>query len=319
MTVSHRSGTFTPRPRSDGPPGIDWTHAASDCPACWRIWLAGDLPRGPLLSRRTHAALAAATLALSSTAPAVVLASEPHHHRGQTSLHDSNPLDPVVETPGDDSPSAPVGGDPEPPALDPDGPGDGDSPAPEPVTQVPETAPDEQDDPVDAEADPPPVADGDPAPDAPVTSPEGGSSPPPPTADQSGPSDTAPASGINPRRSQLERHTLYIARSARSHRSSRISSRARTTAATAPRTVIRVAASGVATAVPRAGRAQPGDRSHVVRPGESLWSIASDALGGRASSARIAAEVRRLWQLNGQHIGSGDPDLLAVGTRLMLR
>jgi hypothetical protein len=318
MTVSQRSGTFAPTPRSQGPPGIDWTHAAPDCPACWRTWLAGDVSIGPLVSSRTHAALAAATFALSSTAPAVVLASEPHHHRDQASLHDSNPLDPVVETPDDDSPSAPVGGDPEPPAPDPDGPGDGDSPAPEPVTQVPETAPGEQDDPVDAEADPPPAADGDPAPDAPATPPLGGSSPPPPTADQSGPSGTAPASDFVPE-SQRQRHTVYIARVARLHRSSRTSFPARTTAAAAPRTITRVVASGATTAVRRLGRAQPGDRSHFVRPGESLWSIASDVLGARASSARIAAEVRRLWQLNGEQIGTGDPDLLAVGTRLMLR
>jgi hypothetical protein len=318
MTVSHRSDSFTPRPRSDGPPGIDWTHAAPDCPACWRAWLAGDLPIGPLLSRRTHAGLAAATLALSLTAPAAALASEPYH-RSTAGPHDSDPLDPVVETPGDDSASAPVGGDPEPPAPDPDGPGDDASPAPEPVTQVPETAPDAPDAPVDAESDPPPTDDADPAPEAPVTPPEGGPSPPPPTADQSGPSDTAPASGMNRDPSQLERHTLYIARSARSHRSSKISAPARTSAAAPPRTVIRVVDSGVATAVPPAGRAQPGHRSHVVRPGESLWSIASEVLGGRASSALVAAEVRRLWQLNGRHIGSGDPDLLAVGTRLILR
>ena len=29
------------RPRSDGPPGIDWTEAVPDCPACWRARLAG--------------------------------------------------------------------------------------------------------------------------------------------------------------------------------------------------------------------------------------------------------------------------------------
>jgi hypothetical protein len=56
-----------------------------------------------------------------------------------------------------------------------------------------------------------------------------------------------------------------------------------------------------------------------VQPGESLWAIASDLLGGEASPARIAREVDRLWRLNSDRIGTGDPDLLMVGTRLNLR
>jgi len=61
------------------------------------------------------------------------------------------------------------------------------------------------------------------------------------------------------------------------------------------------------------------DRVHVVRPTESLWSIAADLLGDHASSARIAREVNRLWQLNSSRIATGDPDLLAIGTKLVLR
>src|SRR4051812_4575014 len=150
MTASDRSGSFAPRPRadgppgiaprprSDGPPGIDRTHSAPDCPACWRSGLTGgDLSAAPLVSRRTHAALAAATLALSSTAPAVVLASEPHHSRSHAASQDSNPLDPVLEAPGNDSPSAPVDADPEPAAPDPDVPDPQTTPAPPPVAQDP--------------------------------------------------------------------------------------------------------------------------------------------------------------------------------------
>jgi len=62
-----------------------------------------------------------------------------------------------------------------------------------------------------------------------------------------------------------------------------------------------------------------GDRSHVVLPGESLWSVASDLLGADASPAAIAREVHRLWELNKDRIGTGNPDLLMVGTRLVLR
>ena len=60
-------------------------------------------------------------------------------------------------------------------------------------------------------------------------------------------------------------------------------------------------------------------RIHVVKPGESLWSIATDLLGARASAARIALEVGRLWKLNKNQIGTGDPDVLPVGAELRLR
>jgi Tfp pilus assembly protein FimV len=69
-----------------------------------------------------------------------------------------------------------------------------------------------------------------------------------------------------------------------------------------------------------AGRpAQPGDEKHTVRPAESLWAIASDMLGRDASPARVAREVHRLWKLNHERIGTGDPDLLEIGTKLNLR
>ena len=57
----------------------------------------------------------------------------------------------------------------------------------------------------------------------------------------------------------------------------------------------------------------------MVASGESLWSIAGDLLGDGASVAAIAREVNRLWQLNSNRIGTGDPSLLMVGTRLALR
>jgi nucleoid-associated protein YgaU len=66
-------------------------------------------------------------------------------------------------------------------------------------------------------------------------------------------------------------------------------------------------------------RARPGDRAHSVLAGESLWSIATDVLGAGATPAQVAREVHRVWQLNRDRIGTGDPDLLPVGTRLALR
>lgn len=59
-------------------------------------------------------------------------------------------------------------------------------------------------------------------------------------------------------------------------------------------------------------------RVHIVRRGESLWSIADDQLGAGASLARIAQQVNRLWELNKQRIATGDPDMLMVGTKLEL-
>ena len=77
--------------------------------------------------------------------------------------------------------------------------------------------------------------------------------------------------------------------------------------------------SSVAVVVGDRDAAGRGDGTHVVRPGESLWSIARDVLGGTASTAQIAREVNRLWELNKDRIGTGDRNLLMIGTRLRLR
>jgi nucleoid-associated protein YgaU len=61
-----------------------------------------------------------------------------------------------------------------------------------------------------------------------------------------------------------------------------------------------------------------GGRSYTVRPGDSLWSIARRLLGPGASAGEIAREVNRLWELNRDRIGTGDRNLLHVGTVLEL-
>lgn len=58
---------------------------------------------------------------------------------------------------------------------------------------------------------------------------------------------------------------------------------------------------------------------HIVRPGESLWSIATAHLDGAPTPAQVAREVERLWRLNADGIGTGDPDLLLVGQKVRLR
>lgn len=60
-------------------------------------------------------------------------------------------------------------------------------------------------------------------------------------------------------------------------------------------------------------------QEHVVQPGESLWSIAAGLAGDDASPAKIARIVNRLWTLNADRIGTGNPDLVMAGTTLRIR
>src|SRR5680860_265210 len=64
--------------------------------------------------------------------------------------------------------------------------------------------------------------------------------------------------------------------------------------------------------------ARPGKRTHTVQLGESLWMIASDLLGPDATDAEIATQVGRIYERNGDRIGS-DPNVLIAGTVLRLR
>ena len=64
-------------------------------------------------------------------------------------------------------------------------------------------------------------------------------------------------------------------------------------------------------------RARPGARTHVVRPGESLWRIAEDLLPKTASAARIATATHLIYRLNHTAVGP-DPDLIHPGLTLHL-
>jgi hypothetical protein len=66
------------------------------------------------------------------------------------------------------------------------------------------------------------------------------------------------------------------------------------------------------------GRNLAGKRFYVVQPGDCLSYIAAALLPGGASAGDIEAEVKRLWQLNEDRIGTGDPNLILVGTKLQL-
>jgi hypothetical protein len=61
-----------------------------------------------------------------------------------------------------------------------------------------------------------------------------------------------------------------------------------------------------------------GKKSHLVAAGECLWTIAESYLPPGASNTEIATEVHRLWRLNAERIGTGDPDALPIGVKLRL-
>lgn len=66
-------------------------------------------------------------------------------------------------------------------------------------------------------------------------------------------------------------------------------------------------------------RSLAGKDSYVVRPGDCLWHIASALLPPGADTAAIESEIARLWRLNEDRIGTGDPNLIYAGTTLRLR
>ena len=59
-------------------------------------------------------------------------------------------------------------------------------------------------------------------------------------------------------------------------------------------------------------------RSIVVRPGDSLWTIAAHHLGAGAGNEAIEGEVTAIWNLNAGRIGTGDPNLIFPCQRLRL-
>jgi hypothetical protein len=58
--------------------------------------------------------------------------------------------------------------------------------------------------------------------------------------------------------------------------------------------------------------------SVMVKPGDSLWSIASRLVGPSATGEEIHAKLVAVWNMNAQRIKTGDPNLIFPGTRLML-
>lgn len=318
-----------------------------ECPVCRRDRLSGTPPQDAFVSRRTKALLAAGVVAVWSASPTAGLATEPDQEEAEAMVPDQvaatgSPSDPVFDPGGADDPVVEVPVTAAPAPTDPDDeagpveqepatdevlpivdPGDRDEVPDQPQEQEPEAA--------DPTPTPTPAATP-PAPDAPPSVPDAGASPPEvvssaPAADTPvvPPAPERHKSGLEPRRE--------LARDGKQDRQtpSHPVGAPAVPAIPAPQPQpVAYASAPPATAAPEVepaaaatvrheGRARRVERVHVVQRNESLWSIAKDLLGKDASAARIAREVNRLWELNSGRIGTGDPDLLLSGTRLVVR
>jgi nucleoid-associated protein YgaU len=299
------------------------------CPVCRWERLFGPLPSEPVVSRRAQAVLAGGVLAFSMSAPAVAIAYEPDRRGegvevpedpGAGELHDPG-FDPGGETalPFETAPVPPT-----PPAA-----GDQDDGAAAPLEVEPQDDPDvdlvpptEPDAPVaygpvaPEEATPVPPAvvvipDATPVPAQP--GPEA-LAPEPPTEQPSRP-DTVPRRPDRPNDKERSQPSESI--SVESGVGTSEEPVTPPVAVPEPDPVVVMQADVPHPERPE-GSLQRG-RSYAVQRGDSLWSIAKRLLGRDATPAQIAREVSRLWSLNEGRIGTGDPDLLMVGTHLSLR
>ena len=325
-----------------------------ECPVCRRERLAGRLAADAIVGRGAQAMFAAGVLVLSSAAPTAALATEPdQEHEGATApdqvAANALPSTPSVD-PGGNSADLPFAPAPPAAAQAPSEPADGNgpieqepatneeapmadpgdgtdtdtvsqeeaapmtSPVTTPATTAPApTQPTTEEVPGPATAAPgAPPAPTDPADSAPV--------PETPAATPTRPDrDTAAPSGAD--RGEAARKSVPTAQQTvpATPQTAAIVSPTVDSATTTVQVTQAQPAPSSSGAVSRDEAAHRGDRFHVVQRGESLWSIAKDLAGEDTSAARIAREVNRLWELNRDRIGTGDPDLLMAGTRLVLR
>jgi hypothetical protein len=304
------------------------------CPICRQTRLTGTIAAGGIVSPRTQALLAASLLAIPAIVPAAPAraAEQDQQQEGTAPVAESAPSDSAGDPdfdPGGEAtelPEVPA------PVAEIEAPADVDTDDAAPVEEPPATNPDEPVvDPGDGSGAPPveqPVApEATTSPDTSATAPAPTPPPPDPTSGAApAPAATpdAPAPATMPpaprapeadeRAQRSPRHT-----SARPARPAGDEHRAAPAigVTAAPPSPTRVVPAAVTTV--RGDRAKLGDRTHIVLAGESLWAIAGDLLGPEATPAEVAREVHRLWQLNRDRIGTGDPDLLMTGTKLVLR
>ena len=292
------------------------------CPICCESRLHGNLPEGPVVPTRVKTSLATA-LVTASTAfgPAAALAqndadqevegTELPHSGPEDDIDPGGPSPPPADEaipdptlPGgdekDDSDGPPLEVEPEVDSGRPQP--SGDSEPPDPATDVPF--------PAEVPAEEPPQAEGT---NPPAEPPEHPSRPTPNVAPQR---DRANENI----RGKAERHAQDSPKAPQDPTGDYlVPSDGSPQAPPAPAPSVAPAADEPGSAQIAADDLGPGEKAHVVQPGESLWSIAAELAGNDASPARIARIVNRLWALNADRIGTGDPDLVMAGTTLRLR
>jgi len=293
-----------------------------DCPRCRSERLGGSLSADALASRRAQAALAVGVLTFSAAAPPAVaqVGETDQEQEGVAPPHVDEPgLEPEFDPGGDDTldvETGPIQGGPEAGGQEDDGQG-----APvetEPVVDpdapvVLEDAPDSQ------PPAPQPIPAPAPTPEPPVPAPPVGPhiQPPPSDVDQATPSPQPPKTPT--KRDAKDRRSSPRKSE---HRVEARSVQAPPSDIAAP--VVEPSATTDTATVASPEPSEPADapirgRSYTVQAGDSLWSIAKRLLGPDTSTGRVAREVDRLWRLNSQRIGTGNPSLIHVGTMLRLR
>jgi LysM repeat protein len=300
-----------------------------DCPRCRAERLAGSLAADSLVSRRTHAALAAGLLAFTGAAPAAaaqIPAADEEQGAAPAPGGEPPGLQPDFDPGGDDTwdyETAPLPGGPEAGGNEDEGLGAPVETEPTTDTEAPllEGAPA-----LPAPATEQPPA---PAPEAPITaSPVEPPAPPPAAVAPPATPPTpvaeveAPAPQPGPGETSTKRKTPK--RPPKTHQVERrpVIGTGPTPPQQSPEPVVQGTAAPP-TNVPVPTSSDAADTritgpSYTVRAGDSLWSIARRLLGPDASAGRIAREVNRLWQLNEDRIGTGNPSLIHVGTVLKL-
>jgi len=69
---------------------------------------------------------------------------------------------------------------------------------------------------------------------------------------------------------------------------------------------------------PQTTAGQSPSNTVLVRPGDSLWTIARGQLPAGASDHAVQLKLLALWTLNANRVGTGDPSLIFPGQRLRL-
>ena len=318
-----------------------------DCPVCRKQHLAGALSDAGLPARvrvrLLAAALGAGTLVPSSLALASDVGKPPTTKASQAPAPTPTPAPAPPASPAPDQPSVGTDETQETPVDE--------APQLRDLLTSPEAGTDAGGEDVSGEAEetaPPPVpigqAPAEPAPAEPTPAPLGQPPAPPPPVEPPAPAQTGPAPSPQPPPAPVEQPPSVTHEVATPHtvrpRGKRKAPERRAKprgAAAQPVAQSEVALQRVeialpVDAVPAATTtpdlvSQPPEppsgpitgRAYTVQPGDSLWSIARRLVGPEPSDGRIAREMNRLWQLNRDRIGSGDPSLIYAGTVLRIQ